>query len=143
MALPSRLKRIFSSVIELVNISKMTLTICLWVYSKIRLQLWQATKYCKCINNFNLRSMTFNNFFYLIYFSWQVHNTQHLIFRFLISGRQLHMVSVEVCNILCSCTNDMVLLQAKAWVCNILCHLIIDLRCNPELPKISRDAKFQ
>lgn len=96
----------------------MTLTICLWVYSKIRLQLWQATKYCKCINNFNLRNMTFiSNIFFMT-------GTQHsaLNIHFLISGRQLHMVSVEVCNILCSCTNYMVLLQPKAWVCNILCH---------------------
>lgn len=78
----------------------MTLTICLWVHSKIRLQLWQATKYCKCINNFHLRNMTFNNCnsFFLPNIYFFLTSTQHsaLNIHFQIPGRQLQMVSVLV-----------------------------------------------
>lgn len=93
----------------------MTLTICLWVYSKIRLPLWQATKYCKCINNFNLGNMTFNNFSFFSYLFFMT-STQHsaLNIHFQIPGRQLQMVSVEaVFNNLCAWT--WLSTTAKSW----------------------------
>ena len=121
----------------------MTLTICLWVHSKIRPQLWQATKYCKCINNFHLRNMTFNNFnsFFLPNVYFFLTSTQHsaLNIHFQIPGRQLQMASVFV---IFSALVHTVSYQLQPWA-GVCRHSLPLYRCPWVYSWTSHDAKLQ